>query len=121
VAQKVVVLLTDDMDGKPITDGGGETITFGLDGRNYEIDLSKKNADALRDALAQYVAAARRTGHSGGPRGRSRGSSSASPRPGRDYEPKQVRAWAEKQGIEVSPRGRVPGDLIVKFQAANSS
>jgi hypothetical protein len=117
VAQKTIVMLTDDLDGKPLSDGEGETVTFGLDGRSYEIDLSKNNADGLREALAQYVAAARKLGRSG--RGSvSRMSKSPSEH---DYNPKQVRAWAESEGIDVSPRGRVPADLIVKFQAANAS
>jgi hypothetical protein len=117
VAQKVIVQRTDDLDGTPITDGRGETVTFALEGRSYEIDLSTQNADRLRNALAEFVRAARKTGRTG----RGRSSQASSSRPERGFSPKQVRAWAETQGIEVSPRGRVPGDLIVKFQAANPS
>jgi len=116
VAQKVVVQLTDDLDGKPIRDGGGETVTFALEGKSYEIDLSAENADRLRNALAQYVTAARKTGRASGRT--SKGSSA--PRE-RDYDPKQVRAWAESEGMQVSSRGRVPADLLIKFQAANPS
>jgi hypothetical protein len=118
MAQRTVIELTDDLDGKPIPDGKGETIRFSLDQQEYEIDLAAKNAKALREALDRYVSAARRTSsRSAGGRGRSsRGRAGGS---GRDYDPKAVRAWAEAQGMEVSQRGRVPADLVAKFQAAN--
>ena len=126
MAQRTIVQLTDDLDGKPIPDGKGETIRFGLDRTDYEIDLTDKNAKALRDTVSKYVAAARRTGSgargagtrrgTGGRGSAGRGGSEAS----RDYDPKAVRAWAESQGIEVSQRGRVPADLIAKFQEANA-
>jgi hypothetical protein len=118
VAQRTVVQLTDDLDGKPIPDGKGETVRFGVDGQDYEIDLGEKNAAVLRETIGRYVEAGRRVG--GGSRGgRPRGERSASAR-SRDYDPKAVRAWAESQGLEVSARGRVPSDLVTKFQEANS-
>jgi hypothetical protein len=106
VAQRVHIVLEDDLDGS----GADETVTFGLDGVNYEIDLSKKNAAKLRDALALYVGSARRvSGRSRRSRGRGGSSVSAS----------QVRDWARKQGYEVSDRGRVPADVRAAYDAAN--
>ena len=116
MAQRTVVQLTDDLDGKSIPDGKGETVRFGLDNQDYEIDLGDKNAKALRDVIARYVAAGRRVG--GGSRG-GRSRTSSAPARTRDYDPKAVRAWAEAQGLEVSQRGRVPSDLVTKFQEAN--
>lgn len=119
MAQRTVVQLTDDLDGKPIPDGKGETIRFSLDRTDYEIDLTDKNAKALREAFATYVSAARRT--AGGTRSSGRGRSGRTgPGAARDYDPKAVRVWAESQGIQVSQRGRVPADLVAKFQAANA-
>jgi hypothetical protein len=122
MAQRTVVQLTDDLDGKPIPDGKGETIRFSLDRTDYEIDLTDKNAKALREAFATYVSAARRT--AGSTRGSGRGGAGRSGRTGagaaRDYDPKAIRIWAEAQGIQVSERGRVPADLVAKFQAANA-
>ena len=120
MAQRVVIELTDDLDGKPIKDGQGETVTFALDGTAYEIDLGKKNADSLRNDLSKYVGEARRAGRASGAGGRGRSSRAAGSRQGRDYDPKAVRAWAESQGIQVSQRGRVPADLVAKFQSANA-
>ena len=119
MAQRTIVQLSDDLDGKPIADGQGETVRFALDRQDYEIDLGDKNARALRDAMGKYVAAARRVSSAPRATGRSRGAG-RSAAPSRDYDPKAVRAWAESQGIEVSQRGRVPADLVAKFQAANA-
>jgi len=47
MAQKVHITLEDDLDGGDAT----ETVSFGLDGRSYEIDLNDKNAGKLRKAL----------------------------------------------------------------------
>ena len=64
MAQKVQTLFVDDIDG---SDADG-TVRFGLDGTDYEIDLNSEHAQALRDALARYISAARRVG--GAPGGR---------------------------------------------------
>jgi hypothetical protein len=114
VAQKVQVLLVDDLDGGE----AAETVSFGLDGTSYEIDLSKTNADALRDALAKFVGAARKTGRtaaraSGGGRSRSSGSAAID----RD-QAAAIRAWAKKQGLKVSDRGRIPASIIEQYNAA---
>ena len=110
MAQKVQTLLIDDLDGGQAED----TVRFGLDGAEYEIDLSAKHAEALRKALEPYVSAARRA------------SGSAARRPGRNGrraatagpDSTAVREWAKAQGIEVKDRGRVPAELVVKFKAA---
>ena len=110
MAQKVEVTLIDDLDGSK----ADETITFGLDDTQYVIDLGEKNARELRDSFAKYVDAARRdrdarpTG-----RGTARKASPAGP------NTSDVREWAKAQGFEVSERGRVAKDLIVKFQEAH--
>jgi Lsr2 len=118
MAQRTIVRLTDDLDGKPIPDGRGETIRFSLDRQDYEIDLADKNAKALRDTFAKYVSAGRRTGAGTRSAGRSRRTGRTGAGTARDYDPKAVRAWAESQGIHVSQRGRVPADLVAKFQTA---
>jgi hypothetical protein len=112
MAQKHIVQLIDDLDGGVAT----ETVSFGLDGANYEIDLSQKNAAKLRDALANYVAASRRSG--GG--GRSRGSGGRrSGRPSRsDREQTQaIREWARKNGFKIGEKGRIPGEVLDAYNA----
>jgi hypothetical protein len=117
MAQRTIIQLTDDLDGKPIPDGKGETVRFSLDRTDYEIDLAEKNARALRDTFAKYIGAARRASGTRGGRGRGRNRATRSG--SRDYDPKAVRAWAESQGIEVSSRGRVSADLVARFRKAN--
>jgi len=109
VAQKIQTLFIDDLDGSE-ADG---TIRFGLDGTEYEIDLNAGHAQALRDALARYVRAARRAG--GGARRPAGGGRRAS---ADGHDSTKVREWAKAQGIEVKDRGRVPAELVVKFKAA---
>src|SRR3954452_661641 len=79
MAQRTVVQLVDDIDGTQIADNQGETVTFGLDGATYEIDLTDQNAKQLRDAAQIYVAKGRRVGVGRGrPAASSRGTGSGS-------------------------------------------
>jgi hypothetical protein len=109
MAKEVITRLLDDLDGSP----ADETVRFGLDGRSYEIDLSTKNGEKLRKALAPYLDKARVAGSSGAGRrgGRRRGAD-------RDFEPSAVREWAAKKGIQLSTRGRIPSDVVEKYKAA---
>ncbi|WP_110241026.1 histone-like nucleoid-structuring protein Lsr2 [Nocardioides gilvus] len=110
MAQKVSIILIDDLDGSDAT----ETVTFGLDGSTYEIDLNDSNAAALREALAGYVGHARKV--TGGKRtGGARKTSSG----GSGVDTKAVREWARDNGHQVSERGRVPASVIEAYQAAN--
>lgn len=111
MAQKVQVILLDDLDGGEAE----ETVSFALDGASYEIDLSAKNAGKLRDAMAPYVASARKA--SAAKRGRGRGA--ASGRSSRS-DTTAIREWAREQGLKVSDRGRIPSDILAKYEAANS-
>jgi hypothetical protein len=113
VAQKVQVLLVDDIDGGEAE----ETVAFSLDGAAYEIDLSSKNAATLRDAVAPYVAAARKAGKSSAKattvKARPAGSTATA-----DREQNQaIREWAKKRGFKVSDRGRIPNDIVEKYHA----
>ena len=106
MSKKTIVTLVDDLDGTE----AAETITFAFDGATYEIDLSADNAAALRDALEPWVRAARRT--SGGRRG-GRSSSSTG-----GVTPKEIRAWAAENGIDVPARGRIPAGVHEQYIAA---
>jgi len=107
MAQKVNVVLIDDIDGSYAT----QTVTFGLDGASYEIDLNDANAAALREYLAGFVGYARRS--AGGKRGRRTSVTSIGP------STKQIRDWARSNGHEVSDRGRVSAEVREAFNAAN--
>lgn len=111
MAQRIQVILEDDIDGTEAT----ETVTFGLDGNTYEIDLNDEHATQLREAFAGYIAPARKvTGASR--RGRGVGRSARS-----DSGPstKEIRDWARSNGHEVSERGRVPASVREAFDATH--
>lgn len=108
MAKKTVVTLVDDIDGSD----AAETVSFAIDGTSYEIDLSADNAAAFRAALQPYVDAGRRTPRRGGRRGASTAASSATS--------KEIRAWAEANGIEVPSRGRIPATVQERYRDANA-
>ncbi len=116
MAQRTVIRLVDDLDDAEIVDGAGETVSFGLDGRRYEIDLTNDHADELRATLDRYVRAARKVG---GRQNRARATVAKATAPA-DYSPQAVRAWAKANKIKVSPRGRIPQSVVDQFRAAGN-
>ncbi|MBP2371384.1 histone-like nucleoid-structuring protein Lsr2 [Pseudonocardia parietis] len=112
MAQVMSVRLVDDLDGS----SADETIEFAIDGKEYEIDLTSAHASKLRDVLADFVSAGRRNSNQVR-RGR-RLTEPGAPRPvtTADREQNQaIRAWARKQGIAVSDRGRIPQSVLNAF------
>jgi hypothetical protein len=106
MAQKVQVILVDDVDGGP----ADETVSFSLDGVRYEIDLAARRASDLRAAMEPWVAHARRVGTRASRPGRSsRGSG----------EVAAIRAWAKSHGFAVNERGRIPADIRQAYAARN--
>jgi hypothetical protein len=114
VAQQVSVKLVDDLDGSVASD----TVSFGLDGKHYEIDLSNDNAAKLRDAVASYVAAARR---GDGGRRRSTAPRAARPAASDREHTAAVREWARQNGHKVSDRGRIPNSVIEAYEQRDST
>jgi hypothetical protein len=116
MAQKVVVELVDDLDGTASEDIS--TVTFRLDGASYEIDLTENNAERLRESLAPYVGAARRTG------GRIKRVTTTGPatRPTADREQtKAIREWARDNGWALADRGRIPANVMTAFDEAHAT
>lgn len=109
MAQKVNIVLVDDLDGSEAT----ETVSFGLDGTSYEIDLNDKNAAKLRDALSGYVGHGRKVGAA--PR---RGRKSAAATTG-GPSAREIRDWARSNGHDVPDRGRVSAEVRDAFAAAH--
>ena len=107
MAQQIQTLFIDDIDGGP-AEG---TVRFGLDGTDYEIDLSSTHSEELHTVLAGYVTHARKAGGTArrGPRGR---------RGAEPLESRKVREWARAEGIDIRERGRVPAEVIEKYKAA---
>jgi hypothetical protein len=119
MAQRTVVTLVDDLDGGVAQ----ESVSFGVDHVDYEIDLSAEHAGALREVLAPYVAAARRTG------GRRPARTTTAARPTSSSAPAgagrsrsanaEIRAWAAQHGVTLAERGRLPGRVIEAYEAGD--
>lgn len=105
MARRVEIILEDDLDGST----ADETVIFGLDGKEYEIDLSAAHATQLREALAPFVGSARRRSgrRRSGQRSQTAGSSAGA-----------VRAWARENGVPVNERGRIPAEVMEKYNAS---
>jgi hypothetical protein len=113
MAKRVIEELIDDINGQ----AADVSLTFALDGVQYEIDLTSKNASKLRDGLAPFVSAGTRIGRGGvtgarGRDGRGRGSARS------DREQNQaIREWALGKGIAVSDRGRIKQEIVERYKA----
>lgn len=110
MATKTIVRIIDDLDGAELDEGKGESLRFGLDGVEYELDLSDANAAALRELIGPYIDAGRRTGGRRRTGGHTRQVST-------DVDTRAVRAWANARGIEVSSRGRIPQHVVDRYRA----
>ena len=112
MAQKITTLFIDDIDG-----GAAEgTVRFALDGTEYEIDLNAEHSDELRSALGKYVTHARKVGGSARRGGRVAGRAGRGA--GSTLNTTEIRNWARENGFDIKDRGRVPADLVAKYQAA---
>jgi hypothetical protein len=118
MAQQVNVKFVDDLDGSD----AAATVSFGLDGKTYEIDLSDDNVAKLRDSLAVFVGAARKSGGSATTGSRPQkmtASSHRRPQPLGREQTAAIRAWARQNGHQVSDRGRIAKTVVDAFQAAH--
>jgi Lsr2 len=106
MATKVLTTLQDDIDGSAAV----ETIRFGLNGVEWEIDLSERNANRLRNSLNDFITHGRKVGAK-----RERNAVSS-----RDFDPKDVRQWAEANGIDVNSRGRIPAEIVERYRSAGN-
>ncbi len=107
MAKKIITTVTDDLDGT----ANARSVTFGLDGVAYSIDLSARNEKKLRDSLQEFINHA----------ARQRGAAPSKPatvRGERDYDIAGLRKWAAKKGIEVPSRGRIPNAIVEQYKAS---
>lgn len=111
MAKRTIEVFHDDLDGSE----GASTVKFGLDGKSYEIDLSEAHEKELRKALEKYVGAATQvTAHNAAATGRRKYGTGPVRR-----DTKHIREWLRSQGVEISDRGRIPTDLMNRYNAAH--
>ncbi len=109
MAQKISVTFACDYDSKEIPEGEHMTRAFSLDGRDYEIDLCERHSQKFDEVVGRFAERARKL-------------SSRASRPKRRttahrQRSAEIRAWAKHNGMEVSDRGRIPANVIAKFDA----
>lgn len=114
MAQKAIITITDDLDGTTLAEQDAETVSFALDGKSFEIDLSLANARGLRAALLPYTDAGRKIA-----KRTSRKTGATSPSGSRS-DLAEIRAWARENGHEVADRGRIHGHIVDAFDAAHA-
>jgi hypothetical protein len=114
VAKRTIHVLVDDLDGGEAE----ETVKFAIDGIQYEIDLSKKNANKIREALAPYVAVGTKVGRGGVlAGGRSAATRVRGGGVGDRDQNRAIREWAQSKGIQVSDRGRIKQEIVDRYNA----
>jgi nucleoid-associated protein Lsr2 len=113
MVQKVITELVCDLTGEP----AAETVEFGIGGRAFEVDLTQKHADALREILEDYVKVARPAGKL---TAASNSRRSSGTRASVDREQmRAIREWARQHGHNVSDRGRISAEIKQAFDAAH--
>lgn len=117
MASRTITQITDDLDGSE----GAETVTFGVHGATYEVDLTKDNQQRLQEALEPFLGVARKAGGSGPRRAAGRSTSSSSPSGASGVDVRAVRAWAAENSIGLSARGRIPNTIVEQYRAAHPS
>ena len=117
MATQTKVELIDDLTG----DKADETVLFGIDGREFEIDLSRDHAGELRDNLARYLAKARKVGKVGKLTAVSTTTSkrTASGQRQSREQTAAIREWARANGHNISDRGRIPLEVAKAFEDAH--
>ncbi|WP_104168890.1 Lsr2 family protein [Arthrobacter sp. SX1312] len=115
MAQRVQVELVDDLTGETAQ----ETVRFGVDGTEYEIDLTTENAQKLRSTLTEYADKARKaTGRRGQGSKSATSAGSASGKSKRE-ETQRIRQWAQENGHSTSARGRISQSIVDAYNAAH--
>jgi hypothetical protein len=111
VAQKVSVTFACDYDSKEIPNGEHLTRAFSLDGRDYEIDLCEKHSQKFDEVLKRFADKARRA--------TSRVTRTKRRTTAHRQRSADIRSWAKRSGIAVSDRGRIPAQVIAKYEASH--
>lgn len=111
MAQKVSVSYACDYDQKEIPDGQHRLRRFSIDGRDYEIDLCLKHSERFDDAVGRYATHARKSS-ARAPKAKRRTAAHRK-------HSAEVRAWAKANGLAVSERGRIPADVVSKFDTTH--
>ncbi|MFT3663025.1 MAG: Lsr2 family protein [Gordonia sp. (in: high G+C Gram-positive bacteria)] len=112
MALKVVTTHVDDLTGEELTADQRKTVTVGLNGKTWKLDVSEESRKVVMDTIAEWTKDAELITKpaSSAPSGTSAD---------RKAQLQAIREWAKKQGMEVSDRGRIPTEVEEAFNAAH--
>ncbi|MEW1950670.1 Lsr2 family protein [Pseudarthrobacter sp902506025] len=113
MAKETIVVLRSDVSGEVIPEGEGETIAFSVGKNSYTIDLTSAEAAEFKKTLGKYTSVATQEVSR-----LPRSAGSSAPKSNKE-ELSKIRAWAQEQGLNVAPRGRISQDIQDKYRAAN--
>ncbi|GAA1885272.1 histone-like nucleoid-structuring protein Lsr2 [Williamsia serinedens] len=105
MARITVVEVVDDLSGKVLSDP--ETVRFGIDGSEYQLETSQESADELRSMLQEYAKISRKRTTRRSDAARAAASVA------------DIRAWAVENGWDISERGRVPKVIVDAYNEAH--
>lgn len=111
MAQKLSVTYACDFDQKEIPEGQHVARRFSIDGREFEIDLCEKHSDKFDEAIGRFAVHARKAS-SRQPRAKRRTAAHRK-------HSAEIRAWAQQKGLVVSERGRIPADVVSRYEASH--
>jgi nucleoid-associated protein Lsr2 len=109
VAQKVSVTFACDYDSREIPSGEHLTRAFSLDGRDYEIDLCEKHSQKFDETMKRFADKARKV--------TSKVSRAKRRTTAHRRRSAEIRSWAKRSGLDISDRGRIPSNVIGKYEA----
>ena len=106
VATKIVCDLDGNMDAV--------TVHMSLDGDEFDIDLCEEHLAGVRQMLEQGRAS------QDAPKPVEKSVPMPFVKPAVSMDPKAIRAWATANGHDVSPKGRIPSDVVVAYRKATA-
>lgn len=109
MARKQLTQFFDDITGEAINEDEAQVVRFGIDGKNYILDLSEESAAKFRDDLAPYVQVARRDRLEKRP-------SAAAKRRKQQERTQEIRQWAQDRGLNVADRGKLPYEVVSAYE-----
>jgi Lsr2 len=107
--QTVITTYTCDVTGELCENPVSYEFSWG--GRDYGIDLSPTVASEFKELMDKYASKATAL-----PRAPKRTARNTTRSNAEDLA--KIRAWAKANGLAVSERGRIPGEIMAAYEAA---
>lgn len=104
MARREITQYFDDLDQTPLSEDELHVVRFSLNGTDYVLDLSEKNATKFLELLEPYLKVAR----------------TAPVDQLANVNPADIRRWAQANGHPIANRGKIPFSIIEQYRAAHN-